>query len=46
MPYGSGTGTCSDTCLHAADQVCHDGGTRSSHSVYDYGTDRTDCGPG
>ena len=35
---------CSNTCKHANDGVCDDGGTGSQYSVCGYGTDCTDCG--
>ncbi|MEC7948797.1 MAG: hypothetical protein VX265_14615 [Myxococcota bacterium] len=43
---GGGGGTiCLTTCSWDGDGVCDDGGTASSFSVCDFGTDCSDCGP-
>lgn len=40
----SGGYLCTNTCTYAYDGVCDDGGSGSSYSVCDYGTDCNDCG--
>ena len=38
------SGICDNTCTFAGDNVCDDGGSGSSFSVCDLGTDCADCG--
>ncbi len=39
------TEKCDNTCTWANDGTCDDGGSGSSFSVCDLGTDCADCGP-
>ena len=36
---------CTNTCVHAHDGDCDDGGPDSDYSLCEYGTDCADCGP-
>ena len=38
-------GGCLDTCFHAGDGGCDDGGSNSHWSLSSFGTDCGDCGP-
>jgi len=42
---GAGETKCFETCTHASDTDCDDGGDGSEYSLCDIGTDCVDCGP-
>jgi hypothetical protein len=44
-PTAGGPTICTNTCPHADDGECDDGGPNSLYSICAYGTDCNDCGP-